>query len=75
MGDLNKRRGRVLGMNPVKKGVTEIEADVPMREMQSFTMTLRQITKGKGSFKFSFLRYEQLPANLVSDVILNLQND
>ena len=75
MGDLNKRRGRVLGMNPVKKGVTEIEADVPMREMQSFTMTLRQITKGKGSFKFTFLRYEQLPANLVSDVILNLQND
>ena len=72
MGDLNKRRGRVLGMNPAGKGITEIEADVPMREMQSFTMTLRQITKGKGSFTFDFLRYEQLPSNLVSEVILNM---
>ena len=72
MGDLNKRRGRVLGMNPAGKGITEIEADVPMRGMQSFTMTLRQITKGKGSFTFDFLRYEQLPSNLVSEVILNM---
>ncbi|MCD7730870.1 MAG: elongation factor G [Oscillospiraceae bacterium] len=74
MGDLNKRRGRVVGMNPVKKGVTEIEAEVPMREMQSFTMQLRQITRGKGSFTFDFLRYEQLPGNLVSDVILSVDN-
>ncbi len=71
MGDLNKRRGRVIGMNPVKKGYTEIEAEVPMRETQSFTMQLRQITRGKGSFTLNFLRYEQLPANLVSEVILS----
>ena len=74
MGDLNKRRGRVIGMNPVNKG-TEIEAEVPMREMQSFTTQLRQITRGKGSFTFEFLRYEQLPANLVSDVILSADNN
>ena len=72
MGDLNKRRGRVLGMNPLKAGVTVIEAEVPMREMQSFTMLLRQVTRGKGSFTFDFLRYEQLPANLVSEVILSM---
>lgn len=70
MGDLNKRRGRVIGMTPVRNGMTEIEADVPIREMQSFTMQLRQITRGKGTFSLEFLRYEQLPGNLVSEVIL-----
>lgn len=75
MGDLNKRRGRVIGMNPIKKGVTEIEAEVPMREMQTFTTQLRQITRGKGSFTFEFLRYEQLPSNLVAEVILSAGND
>ncbi len=74
MGDLNKRRGRVIGMNPLGKGMTEIEAEVPIREMQSFTMQLRQITRGMGSFTFDFLRYEQLPNNLVSDVILSVNN-
>ncbi len=74
MGDLNKRRGRVIGMNPVKKGYTEIEAEVPMREMQSFTTQLRQITRGRGTFSLEFLRYEQLPSNLVSDVIVSAGN-
>lgn len=75
MGDLNKRRGRVLGMNPAEeKGMTEIVAEVPEREMQTFTMQLRQITRGRGSFEFEFVRYEQLPANLVSDVILSLNS-
>ena len=72
MGDLNKRRGRVIGMTPVKNGMTEIEAEVPLREMQSFATPLRQITRGKGSFSLEFLRYEQLPGNLVSDVILSM---
>ena len=71
IGDLNKRRGRVLGMNPAEeKGMTIITAEVPEREMQSFTMQLRQITRGRGSFGFEFVRYEQLPANLVSEVLL-----
>lgn len=71
MGDLNKRRGRVLGMTPVGKGLTEIAAEVPHREMQNFTTVLRQITRGKGYFSLEFLRYERLPANLVSEVILS----
>ena len=76
MGDLNKRRGRVLGMDPAdEKGMTVITAEVPEREMQTFTTQLRQITKGMGSFGYEFVRYEQLPANLVSDVILSLSND
>ncbi|MBQ7958636.1 MAG: elongation factor G, partial [Oscillospiraceae bacterium] len=71
---LNKRRGRVLGMNPVATGITEVEAEVPAREMHDFTTKLRQITRGKGSFKFEFVRYERLPSNLVSDVILSIGN-
>lgn len=75
MGDLNKRRGRVIGMNPSKKkGYTDVEAEVPMREMHSFTMTLRQVTRGRGNYSFEFLRYEQLPSNLVSEVILSMDN-
>ncbi len=75
MGELNKRRGRVLGMEPNEDKLTEISAEVPMREMHSFTMYLRQVTRGMGSFTFDFLRYEQLPANLVAEVIAeNIQD-
>ena len=70
MGELNKRRGRVLGMNPSDKaGLTEVVAEVPMAEMADFTMYLRQTTQGRGSYTFEKVRYEQLPANLVADVI------
>jgi len=75
MGELNKRRGRVLGMEPIEEGITEIVAEVPMREMHSFTMYLRQVTRGMGSFTFDFLRYEQLPANLVTEVIAECSQD
>jgi elongation factor G len=69
MGELNKRRGRVLGMEPSEDGMTEIYAEVPMREMHDFAMYLRQITRGMGSFTFDFVRYEQLPSNLLTEVI------
>ena len=75
MGDLNKRRGRVLGMTPLSAGITEIEAEVPMREMQDFANIVRQITRGKGSFSFEPLRYERLPNNLVSEVSLSVSSD
>lgn len=69
MGELNKRRGRVLGMEPANKGETCITAEVPAREMHDFAMYLRQATRGMGSFDTEFLRYEPLPANLLSEVI------
>ncbi len=70
MGDLNKRRGRVLGMNPAEEeGMTVISAEVPMREMADFAMQLRQMTQGEGSFTLKPVRYEQLPANLMTEVI------
>lgn len=75
MGELVKRRGRVLGMNPISEEITEIEAEVPMREMQDFATYLRQTSRGKGIFSFEHLRYERLPNNLVSEVILAVSSD
>lgn len=69
IGDLNKRRGRVLGMNPSADGLQEIEADVPMSEMSDFATAIRSMTQGRGHFTFDFARYEQLPSNLEAKVI------
>ncbi|MBS4785290.1 MAG: hypothetical protein KH009_04170 [Clostridiales bacterium] len=69
MGDLNKRRGRVLGMEPAGKGLTTIESEVPMSEMSDFTVVLRSITQGRGSFVLEFARYELLPKQLEEKVI------
>ena len=69
IGDLNKRRGRVLGMNPANDGLQEIEADVPMSEMSDFATAIRSMTQGRGYFTFDFARYEQLPSNLEAKVI------
>ena len=59
-GDINKRRGRVLGMNPSETSLT-IEADVPMSEMHKYATDLRSMTQGRGSFTFDFERYEIAP--------------
>lgn len=64
MGDLNKRRGRVLGMNPDHKGNTIVEADVPQSELYGYSTTLRSMTGGSGDFSFEFARYEQAPAEV-----------
>ncbi|MBR6791547.1 MAG: elongation factor G [Ruminococcus sp.] len=75
MGELNKRRGRVLGMEPVSHGITLIQAEVPMREMHDFAMYLRQVTRGLGYFSLDFARYEQLPANLLTEVIMAVNEE
>ena len=64
MGDLNKRRGRVLGMNPDHDGNTVIEADVPMLEIYGYSTDLRSMTGGSGVFEYEFARYEQAPAEI-----------
>jgi elongation factor G len=69
MGEVTKRRGRVLGMNPDEDGLQVVEAEVPMAEMQDFTTFLRQLTQGRGYFTFDFVRYETLPQMLESKVI------
>ena len=62
MGDLNKRRGRVMGMNPTGDGETVLEAEVPMAEMMSYAIDLRSMTQSRGTFTFNFVRYEDCPA-------------
>ena len=69
MGEVNKRRGRVLGMEPAGEGRQTVEADVPMAEMHDFTTFIRQVTQGRGSFTFGFERYEEAPANVAQKVI------
>ena len=64
MGDLNKRRGRVLGMNPQSGGYQVIEADVPMTGMFGYCTTLRSMTGGSGEFSYEFARYEQAPNDI-----------
>lgn len=64
MGDLNKRRGRVLGMNSVHGGKQEIVADVPMSEMFGYNTDLRSMTGGIGEFSYEFSRYEQAPGDV-----------
>ena len=66
MGDLNKRRGRVLGMNPDPdhKGCTVVEADVPMLSIYGYSTDLRSMTGGSGNFAFEFSRYEQAPSDI-----------
>ena len=62
-GDLNKRRGRVMGMNPDPEnpGYQIVEAEVPMGEMSSYTIDLRAMTQGRGSYTLKFVRYEEVP--------------
>lgn len=71
IGDLNKRRGRVMGMNPDNEGNTVIEAEVPMAEMSSYAIDLRAMTQARGSYTLSFVRYEEVPkanqAKIIAD--------
>ena len=70
MGDLNKRRGRVLGMEPDAKRpkYTVVEAEVPKAEMVDYVIALRAMTQGRGNFTFHFVRYEEVPAQIASKV-------
>lgn len=64
MGDLNKRRGRVLGMNPTENGKQEIVADIPYTELYGYNTDLRSMTGGAGVFSYEFARYEQAPGDV-----------
>lgn len=69
IGDINKRRGRVLGMNPVGDGMQEILAEIPDAEMATFSTSMRQITQGRGSFSTEFARYERCPEHIAQKII------
>ena len=69
MGDVTKRRGRVLGMEPDEDGLQTIIAEVPLAELANFTTFIRQTTQGRGWFTTEFARYEILPEMLVPAVV------
>ncbi len=64
MGDLNKKRGRVLGMNPIAGGKQEVMADIPQMELFGYSTTLRSMTGGAGDYSYEFARYEQAPSDV-----------
>lgn len=75
MGDLNKRRGRVLGMTPVNGGLQMIEADIPMTGVFGYCTTLRSMTGGRGIYEYEFARYEQAPSDVQEKEIANRANE
>ena len=75
IGDLNKRRGRVMGMNPDKDGNTVVEAEVPMAELSSYAIDLRAMTQARGSFTMKFERYEEVPKQNQAKIIEDAKNE
>jgi elongation factor G len=69
IGDLNSKRGRVLGMDPTGTGKTKIHAQVPQAEMTRYSIDLRSITGGRGIFSMSFSHYEEVPSHLADKII------
>ena len=68
IGDINKRRGQMLGMTPQGDGITLIEGEVPMSEMNSYSSDLRSMTQAKGSFEFAFERYQEAPPQVAEKI-------
>ena len=69
MGDLNKRRGRVLGMNPADQGWQTVEAYVPQAEVLSYTIDLKAMTQASGFFTMEFDHYDEVPQHLQEKII------
>ena len=68
MGDMNKRRGRILGMDPSARG-TVLHAEAPQSELFDYAIVLRAMTQARGTFDLEFTRYDELPGNLAEKVI------
>ena len=69
MGDLNKRRGRVMGIEPGKEGEQVVLAEVPFSEMADYVIALRASTQGRGRFDYDFIRYDEVPASITEKII------
>lgn len=69
MGDMNKRRGRILGMEPSSKGFQKVVAEAPLAEMFKYATDLRSMTQARGEFVMNFERYDEMPSNLAEKVI------
>ncbi|MDL2220851.1 elongation factor G, partial [Eubacteriales bacterium OttesenSCG-928-N14] len=69
IGDINRRRGRIMGMNPHGQGKQEVVAEVPLGEMFKYATDLRSMTQARGMFRSEFVRYDEVPANIAQKVI------
>ncbi|HOP57265.1 MAG TPA: elongation factor G [Bacillota bacterium] len=69
LGDVNKRRGRVMGMEPAEAGYQKIVAEAPQAEITKYTIDLKAMTQGSGTFTREFVRYEEVPGNLIGKII------
>jgi len=69
MGDMNKRRGKILGMEQQEDGTQKVLAEAPMAEMYTYAIDLKSMTQAKGSFEMEFLRYDEMPFNMAEKVI------
>jgi elongation factor G len=74
IGDINKRRGRVLGMTPVAGG-QRIDGEVPLSEMFTYAIDLRAMTQGRGLYKMDFVRYEEVPQMIAQKIASAVQKD
>lgn len=75
MGDMNKRRGKILGMEPQSGGGQKVLAEAPQAEMFKYAITLRSMTQARGSFTMRFERYEEVPAHLAEKIIAEHKKD
>lgn len=75
MGDLNKRRGRVMGIEPDAEGTQVILAEVPFAEMTDYVIALRAATQGRGRFDFDFIRYDEVPQSIAEKIIAEAKKD
>lgn len=75
MGDMNKRRGRILGMEPNSDGTQDIMAEAPHSEMFEYAIDLRAMTQARGNFKMEFLRYDEVPREAAEKIIQDAQNN
>ena len=69
IGDINKRRGRIIGMEPTENKLQEVTAEVPIAEMSDFSTAMRAISQGTATFTTEFARYEEVPAAIMQKVI------
>ncbi|MBI9008894.1 MAG: elongation factor G [Tenericutes bacterium] len=69
LGDMNKRRGRVLGMEPSIAGYQKVIAEAPEQEISKYTIDLKAMTQGSGTFSREFIRYEEVPGNLIEKIV------
>ena len=74
-GDMNKRRGRILGMEPQEDGTQVVLAEAPHSELFEYAIDLRSMTQARGSFEMTFERYEEVPSNIAEKIIADAQKD